>query len=216
MTLNRRKFVKQLTAGVSFAMLPVTGICANPKFDQYPFSLGIASGDPSDQSVVLWTRLAPEPLSADGGMGTDAVPVHWWLAKDQQFRQNVQQGSALATADLAHSIHIDVNGLAPATEYWYRFMVGDVTSGIGRTCTLPAATSEVRRVRFACCSCQHFEQGYFNAYRHMIDDAPDFVVHLGDYIYDVSFGASVREHTDNSPLTTLADFRRRHAQYKLD
>ncbi len=189
---------------------------ANPKFTGNPFSLGIASGDPTDQSVILWTRLAPEPLKLGGGMPELAVPVRWQVAKDRRFRRIVQEGTTMATPDLAHSVHVDVQSLSPKTEYWYRFSAGDAESKIGRTLTLPSPTQSVSSARFTTCSCQHFEQGYFNAYSHMIEDDPDFVVHLGDYIYDVSFGASVRDHIDNSPLLSVEDFRRRHALYKSD
>lgn len=215
MTL-RRTFLKHLGAGATLALSRAQEILKSPKFERDPFSLGIASGDPTDRSVILWTRLAPEPLLPGGGMPEVAVPVRWQLASDQQFRRIVQEGTSMATPDLAHSIHVDVQGLNPNTHYWYRFAAGNAESKTGRTLTLPSASQNVTKARFTTCSCQHFEQGYFSAYTHMINDDPDFVVHLGDYIYDVSFGASVRQHIDNSPLLSVDDFRRRHALYKSD
>ncbi|MEM7278629.1 MAG: alkaline phosphatase D family protein, partial [Pseudomonadota bacterium] len=213
---RRRTFLKQLGAGATLALSRAREVIASPKFTANPFSLGIASGDPTDRSVILWTRLAPEPLKSGGGMPALAVPVKWQVASDRRFRRIVQEGTAMATPDLAHSVHVDVQSLNPKTEYWYRFSAGNAESKIGRTLTLPSPTQSVSKARFTTCSCQHFEQGYFSAYSHMIEDDPDFVVHLGDYIYDVSFGASFRNHVDNSPLLSVEDFRRRHALYKSD
>jgi len=216
MTTGRRRFLGHLTAGAVSAAVPVRAYSALPKFARSPFQLGIASGDPTDSSVILWTRLAPAPLELAGGMSDVAVPVDWQVARDEGFRQVVRHGTVLAEPELAHSVHVDVQGLTPYTEYWYRFRAGGVESEVGRTLTLPEPGESPAQTRFVTCSCQHYEQGYFSAYTHMLDDAPDFVVHLGDYIYDVSFGPGVRTHGNNDPLITVDDFRMRHALYKTD
>lgn len=216
MDTGRRIFLQQVAAGAAAAVIPVRGMCANPTFASNPFSLGIASGDPTDQSIILWTRLAPDPLAPGGGMADLAVPVRWQVARDKRFRRLVREGIAIATPDLAHSVHVDVQGLDQKTQYWYRFSAGDAESKVGRTRTLAAPGTQVSAARFTTCSCQHFEQGYFTAYAHMIEDAPDFVVHLGDYIYEVSFGSAIRSHIDNSPVLSIDDFRTRHALYKSD
>lgn len=167
-------------------------------------------------SLIIWTRLAPQPAQPNGGMDERLVKVRWWVARDSQFRRIVQHGTAVATPDLAHSVHVDVTGLDADTRYWYRFGAGDAESPVGCTRTLPAFDTLHTHVRFATCSCQHYEQGYFTAYRHMVADSPMFGVHLGDYIYEVSFGSSIRKHPLDGPPTTLDEFRLFHAAYKSD
>ena len=181
-------------------------------FSANPFSLGVASSLPAPNAVTLWTRLAVAPLEPTGGMDAVAVPVAWELAEDEGFAKIIAKGAAMAQPDLAHSVRVKVDGLAPGRHYWYRFMAGDATSMIGRTKTLPANPDVVR---FATASCQHFEQGFFVAYDRMIEDEPDFVLHLGDYIYGVSRG-DFRNHTRKDKPVSLADYRMRHALYKTD
>ena len=132
------------------------------------------------------------------------------------MQQLIRQGEELAVPQLAHSVHVDVQGLDAAREYWYRFSVGTYASEPGRTKTLPAADSHPESIRFATASCQNYAHGYFVAYDHMVADEPDFVVHLGDYIYDTSFGETFRKHESEDKPLTLDDFRRRHALYKTD
>ena len=181
-------------------------------FSANPFSLGVASSLPGPNAVTLWTRLAVAPLEPTGGMDPVAMPVAWELAEDEGFASIIAKGAAMAQPDLAHSVRVKVDGLAPGRHYWYRFMAGDATSMTGRTKTLPANPDAVR---FATASCQHFEQGYFVAYDRMIEDEPDFVLHLGDYIYGVSRG-DFRNHTRKDKPVSLADYRMRHALYKTD
>lgn len=182
-----------------------------------PFSLGIASGDVTDNAVVLWARLAPEPLAADSGMPACNFSVQWELALDPEMSRIVRRGEAIATPELAHSLHVELDGLEPDREYWYRFSVSSYTSPIGRTKTLPHRDSHPDSVRFVTASCQNYTHGYFVAYEHMIRDKPDFIIHLGDYFYETSFGVDdFRKHETEKAPATVADFRRRHALYKTD
>lgn len=187
-----------------------------PVFASNPFTLGVASGDPDDQSVVLWTRLAPKPLEPDGGMSTDAIRVRWEIATDDAMNHIVRRGDAIASPDLAHSVHVEANGLEPDRWYFYRFRAGDVDSPVGRTRTLPLASASPDQLRFAFASCQHWEAGYYTAYDHMAKDELDLVFHLGDYIYEGPGKAdSLRTH-ERGLLMTLDDYRIRHAQYRSD
>ncbi len=191
------------------------------RFGTYPFQLGVASGDPDPTSVVLWTRLAPAPL--DGG-GMDPVPyeLRWEIARDEAMGDIVQSGRAVADPNLAHSVHVDVTGLEPATEYYYRFMAGDEVSQTGRTKTAPAPGQPVDALRFGVASCANYEDGYFVAYRDMAEQRFDVVFHLGDYIYE--WGAAehnVRQPEHIQPIgsvdaSTLRDYRNRFAQYHTD
>jgi len=185
-----------------------------------PFTLGVASGDPLPDGVVLWTRLAPAPLQG-GGMPNRAVSVQWAVAHDEGFRRVVAQGSAQARPETAHSVHVEVEGLRPGREYFYRFKTGHELSPVGRTKTAPAADQDPRRFAFAFASCQMFEHGYFTAYKHMAQEDLDIVVHLGDYIYEYAPGVyvgrtgNVRTHVGRE-IEALDDYRLRHAQYKTD
>lgn len=186
-----------------------------PTFSAYPFSLGVASGDPTPDGMVLWTRLAPEPL-AGGGMAPEPVEVAWEVAEDEAMTKIVRAGTAMATPEWAHAVHVEVEGLKPERWYWYRFKAGHETSPKGRTRTLPPADATPERLRFAFASCQHFETGLFTAYEHMLREDLDLVVHLGDYIYeDAGQDKRVRQHVGQE-ITTLDDYRNRHAQYKTD
>ena len=188
---------------------------ARPTFTGYPFTLGVASGEPVSSGVVLWTRLAPEPLNG-GGVGADLVAVDWEVAEDEAFGRVVQRGTAVARAAWAHSVHVEVSGLEPARLYFYRFMAGDAVSPVGRTRTAPAAGEVPVRLRFGLGSCQHFELGYYAAHRHLKAEDLDLVVFVGDYIYEGPGRAGgVRRHVGGEALT-LADYRNRHAQYKTD
>ena len=187
------------------------------RFTGYPFTLGVASGYPRPDGISLWTRLAPQPLAADGGMTVDEwVTVTWQVAEDEGFGRIVREGRVRTVQELAHSVHVDVEGLAPDRPYFYRFLAQDEASPIGRTRTAPAAGALPSRLRFAIASCQHYEQGYFNAYRHLQADAPDLMLFLGDYIYESSWGDElVRRHATPEPYD-LDGYRVRHAQYRTD
>jgi alkaline phosphatase D len=215
MTLSRRAFLLSASSLTATALIPIPRAHSSPKFAFDPFALGVASGYPQPHEVVLWTRLAPAPL-AGGGMPPQPVDVAWEVAEDQAFRTIVRKGMAVATPQFAHSVHVEVDGLEPARWYWYRFHAGKVTSPVGRTRTAPAPDAAAERMRFAYACCQQYEQGYYAAYRHMAGEDLDLVIHVGDYIYESSWGRShVRKHEAGEPIT-LEDYRNRHALYKGD
>ncbi|GGB52804.1 alkaline phosphatase D [Lentibacillus populi] len=225
--VDRRGFIQGAgkIAGVSLGMVIAQSmggikVDAEAKFSDYPFSLGVASGDPLPDSVVLWTRLAPKPLEG-GGAPARNIPVQWELAKDESFHHIVQRGTAIARPELAHSIHVEVERLQSNTVYFYRFNAGGESSQVGRTKTLPAYGSSVSSLTFAFASCQQYEHGYYTAYKHMAKEDLDLVFHLGDYIYEygpneyVSGSGNVRTHS-GPEIKTLTDYRNRHAQYRTD
>ena len=181
-----------------------------------PFALGVASGQPRPDSVVLWTRLAPQPLLPLGGLPPMAITVRWQLALDEQFGQVVQEGEHEAVPEHAFSVHVQVGGLPPAQRYFYRFIVGDAVSRTGRTRTAPAKDAPVDRLRLALASCQHYEHGRFAVHREIAERDLDFVLFVGDYIYEThSTSVQVRLHEAPPPLD-LDGYRARHATYKLD
>jgi alkaline phosphatase D len=210
--LGRRRFL----GGAALTLAaPALLAHAAPRFASDPFTLGVASGVPRPDGVVLWTRLAPEPLN-EGGMPDEPVQVGWEIAEDDGLKRIVQRGTTIAEPRHAHSVHLDVTGLQPARWYWYRFTAGAAQSPVGRTRTAPAPDAALQPLRFAFASCQQYEQGYYAAYRHMAAEPLDLVVHLGDYIYEMSWGSRhVRKHETGIP-TELAEFRNRYALYKGD
>jgi alkaline phosphatase D len=196
---------------------------ASPRRLTDPFTLGIASGDPTPDGVVLWTRLAPKPLAEDGSGGMPArnVPVKWELAEDEKFSKVVRRDVTDATPEFGHSVHVELDGLQPGREYFYRFRVGDHISPTGRTRTAPALDASDLALTMCFASCAQYEHGYFTAYRRLAEENPDLVLHLGDYQYEykadvyVAPDGNVRDH--KGPETeTLANYRQRHAQYKTD
>jgi alkaline phosphatase D len=190
-------------------------VVERPRFERYPFTLGVASGSPLPTAVVIWTRLAPKPLHG-GGLGARALRVAWEVAHDERFRRVARRGHVNAVPARGHSLHVDVRGLEPARWYFYRFRVGDTTSPIGRTRTAPAARERPEHLRYGFASCQHFEHGYFAAYRHLEAEDVDVMVFLGDYIYErPGRPGRVRRHVDGV-ARTLTQYRNRHAQYKTD
>ena len=198
---------------------------AQLRFTRFPFSLGVSAGDASTDSFVLWTRLAPEPLAPAGGMPTQPMPVDWEVAEDDGFKRIVAKGQEVAYPELAHSVHAEVSGLQPGRVYHYRFHCAGDTSLVGRAATLPAAGAVVDRVRFAAVGCQHFEAGWYTAYRHVAEEDLDFVFHYGDYIYEYSPGVTldafhrpiepVRHYLEAEPYS-LDDYRLRYSQETLD
>jgi alkaline phosphatase D len=129
----------------------------------------------------------------------------------------VARGGATAQLVFAHSVHVPVQGLRPARDYWYRFMAGGHVSAVGRTRTLPAPRDDVAGLHLAVASCQHYETGHYAAWRHVAADAPDAIVHLGDYIYEGAPGGAnrLRRHTGQR-CVSLADYRQRYALYQSD
>lgn len=190
-------------------------VWAAPKFSADPFSLGIASGDPAPDGMVLWTRLAPKPLEG-GGMPEAAVPVEWRVAEDEGMKRVVRKGTAMAVPALAHSVHVEVAGLRPDRPYWYQFRAGGAASRVGRTRTAPAPGAMPAQLRYSFASCQHWETGYFTAYEHMAAENPDLVVHLGDYIYEGAPRPGNPRLHNSAEIVSLSDYRNRHALYKTD
>lgn len=186
------------------------------------FTLGVASGEPRPDSVVIWTRLAPKPLAPDGGMPPRAVPVLWEVATDQRFARVVRYGATVAEPAVGHSVHVEVNGLQPGRSYFYRFRAGGQLSPVGRTRTAPDPADRVDRFRLAVASCQHYEAGYFTVHREIAAADVDLVIFLGDYIYETEVlpHTKVRQHPhvfpDDEAHITLGDYRQHHASYKLD
>ncbi len=216
--INRRRIVAAALAGAGSALLPRVTFAAEdrPRYASDPFSLGVASGYPTADGMVLWTRLAPQPLASDGGMPPVDIHVHWEIAHDLNFTRLAARGITRAEAAWAHSVHVEVRGLAPGRHYFYRFRSGDAVSEIGRTWTAAAPGANVDRLRVALASCQHYEQGFFAAYRQMVADEPDLIVHVGDYIYESGTNKSpVRKHPGDE-CYTLADYRLRYSVYRTD
>jgi alkaline phosphatase D len=204
--------------GFPFLPTPVHAapVQANPHFARSPFTLGIASGDPLDDSVVIWTRLALEPLADGGGMPDEAIRVVYEVAEDERFAKVVARGGVDAAPAHAHAVHVEVDGLRPARPYWYRFRAGSWESPVGRTRTAPAPNAAVDRVRFGFVSCQRWEQGYFTAHRHLATEDLDVVLHLGDYIYEYGPQENPVRQVAGDEATTLAGYRQRYAQYRTD
>lgn len=216
-SITRRRLISGVGAGVSLFGVPHGHLRADASVRKDPFTLGVASGDPLANAVVIWTRLAPEPLDPDGGLGPRAQPVEWQVATDEQMTKVVHSGVVRTGADSAHSVHVDVTGLAPAETYFYRFRCGRHVSPVGRTRTAPAPRSRPEQIRFAHASCQNYTAGHFTAHPHLADEDLDFVVWLGDYIYDTP-GKPIPGRTHRPPYSvrSLEDFRTRHTQYKLE
>jgi alkaline phosphatase D len=209
---DRRRLLQLAGAAATTLWLPRSA-WSQPRLSGDPFTLGVASGSPTHDSVVLWTRLAPAG-PGDASVGHGAVTVHWEVAHDEGFTRLVQSGQAQALAELAHSVHVEVAGLAPDRWYFYRFMLGDACSPAGRTRTFPAPDAIVARLRLAYASCQRWEHGYFSAYRHMREENLDAVLFVGDYIYEYPGAAHAVRVPPGGWLLTLDDYRRRYALYK--
>ena len=181
-----------------------------------PFYHGVASGDPTANSVIIWTRVTPDsPNQA-------SISGDWEVATDTNFTNIVASGTFTTDSTKDYTVHIDVTGLQPNTWYYYRFKVGQVYSMKGRTKTLPDPNSNVSRFRIAVVSCSNYQHGYFNAYAALCQrNDVDLVVHLGDYIYEYAKGVDfstniVREHDPPHEIITLEDYRTRYSQYRLD
>ncbi|MER6943200.1 alkaline phosphatase D family protein [Nonomuraea sp. NPDC000554] len=223
---DRRRFLTY-AAGVAgliaLGQVPGGPTDPTPALSGNPFTLGVASGDPRPDSVVLWTRLAPQPLADDGlgGMPREPVPVRWEVAEDDGMRKVVRKGVATARPELAHAVHVEVDGLRPGREYWYRFTVGVETSPTARTKTAPDP-GWATEVSFAWASCQQWEAGFYTAYRDLAAQDLDLVGHLGDYIYEYAIGASGGNRktplsaAHNAAVMTLSQYRLRYALVNSD
>ena len=167
------------------------------------FGHAVASFEPTSSAVLLWTRLD------DGGL-----EAAWEVARDPDLHDVVAAGTARTAADRDHTIVVDVDGLEPATTYWYRFRSGDTYSPVGRTRTLPAA--DASRFLLATVSCARFSVAPFGVYRAVAEREVDLVLHLGDYIYEDDGSKGPRQHDPPRTATTLDDYRRRIAQIRAD
>lgn len=248
--MDRRRFVAALVAGVggmgiaaacgsdttasppgsgvagsgtsSTRALPTITAAPPPPLSGPAFTLGVASGDPLSDRVILWTRLAPEPMNLAGaGMPAVDVEVEWEVATDDTFAELVNRGVAVASAALGHSVHVDATGLEPDQWYAYRFRLGDEVSPVGRTRTFPAADASPDRLRLAVTNCQDYGSGRYAAYRDLVTQDLDVVLFLGDYIYEIpgledpAEAIAARRYVGGFPIT-VDDYRRRYAQHHLD
>jgi alkaline phosphatase D len=221
--LNRRNFLTTLSGMLVWQNLrgQQLDVQTQTRFTTDPFQLGVASGDPAADGVVLWTRLVADANAPDFGVPPHAIQVRWEIARDRSMKQIVKTGRTAATPELGHSVHVEVSGLDPGSEYFYRFHVDDATSPVGHTKTAPAIHTSADRVRFAFASCQNYEQGYYVAHRDMAQADLDVVVFLGDYIYErhaksgPNAASRPRRHALDSVMT-LDQYRHHYAQYKSD
>lgn len=221
---DRRQFLKTgagLLVAAGTLGTPGRGVTSpgSQRMRGNPFTLGVASGDPLPDAVVIWTRLAPEPLAPGGGMPLRPLLVRWEVAEDEGFRRITRHGWVAARPELAHAVHVDVEGLAPARTYWYRFRAAGQWSPTGRTRTAPPADLLWPRLRYAFASCQDYEDGLYTAWGHLAAEELDLVVFLGDYIYEGAPSAAddkVRRHAGQGETVSLDAYRQRYAQYKAD
>ena len=224
---DRRRFLTRVggVAGLAaLAQLPTGPGSATPGrvSTDYPFTLGVASGDPTPTGVVLWTRLAPKPFGPRGGMPEGRVQVEWQIAADERFRHIAQKGTVWALPELAHSVHVDVEGLAPDRFWYYRFRYAGEVSPVGRTRTAPALSTPVAAMAFAFASCQDWASGYYSAYQHLAEEDLDLVLHLGDYVYEGGIPADGGYRNIQTPGVLrkaprdLDRWRMQYALYKTD
>jgi alkaline phosphatase D len=209
---DRRKLLRLAAAGASTLWWPRAAWC-QPRLPADPFALGVASGWPTESGVVLWTRLL---AGEQGVLGREPVTVRWEMAKDEGFTRIALKGQAQALPALAHSVHVEAQGLAPDSWYFFRFMMGEWVSRIGRTRTLPAADAMPQRLRFGYASCQRWEHGYYAAWRHLREEQPDFVLFVGDYLYEYPGTMRGVRRPPGLWASTLDGYRQRHAVYKSD
>ena len=202
--MRRRRFVAGATALVATPWL-----ASWPRAADVPrFALGIASGQPRADGMVLWTRLIGAELP-------DRVAVRWEVADDEQFRNVVARGDESAEADWAHSVHAEPRGLAPGRWYFYRFAALGQMSPVGRTRTAPAVDAAAK-LRFAIASCQRYDVGHYAAWRHVAGADLDLVLFLGDYIYESATRRDAIRRVEGGEIFTLAQYRARYATYKSD
>jgi phosphodiesterase/alkaline phosphatase D-like protein len=226
--VTRRRF---LTGTGAAAALAVTGTLvgvrpgvssAEGRESRQLFTLGVASGDPLPDAVVIWTRLAPDPVAPFGGMPDRHVSVQWQVAEDEGFRRVVRHGTATARPELSHAVHVDVRGLRPWRHYFYRFQAMGQLSPVGRTRTAPAPGADITELNLAFASCQQWNTGHYTAHADIARRDHDVVFFLGDYIYETGIPADggVRRQAVGEDAAreafTLDDYRAKYALYKLD
>ncbi|MGB8808952.1 MAG: alkaline phosphatase D family protein [Acinetobacter calcoaceticus] len=220
--ISRRELIQKSLFGFGALSLPVAFTGCNDGSDdesaeaQADFLHGVASGDPLQDKVILWTRLTPVDLSA-------RLKVTWEIATDNQFKQNLKTGMVETTKTDDFTVKVDAAGLQANTIYYYRFRFGNKISSVGQTKTLPISTN---KVSFAVCSCSNYPAGYFYVYREMAKQSVDVIIHLGDYIYEYGADGYAAEDaaklgrtlpTDNNKeIIKLDDYRKRYALYRQD
>ncbi|USP41267.1 alkaline phosphatase D family protein [Acinetobacter sp. XS-4] len=218
--ISRRELIQKSLFGFGALSLPVAFTGCNDGSDdesteaQVDFLHGVASGDPLQDKVILWTRLTPVDISA-------RLKVTWEIATDDQFKQNLKTGVVQTTKTDDFTVKVDATGLQADTIYYYRFHFGNKTSSVGQTKTLPVST---KKVSFAVCSCSNYPAGYFYVYREIAKQNVDVVIHLGDYIYEYGDGVyPTKEDTvraldadNNKEIIKLDDYRKRYALYRQD
>lgn len=220
--ISRRELIQKSLFGFGALSLPVafTG-CNDGSDDESPeaqadFLHGVASGDPLQDKVILWTRLTPVDLSA-------SLKVTWEIATNDQFNQNLKTGMVQTTKTDDFIVKVDATGLQAGTTYYYRFRFGSKISPVGQTKTLPVSTN---KVSFAVCSCSNYPAGYFYVYREMAKQNVDVVIHLGDYIYEYGADGYATEDAaklgrtlpsdNNKEIIKLDDYRKRYSLYRQD
>lgn len=208
MTNRRRRLLLQSGCALAGPALLRHGGASPAAPKTWPFALGLASGLPRPDSVVLWTRLRGEDLPP-------RVPVQWELARDEAFKEVVARGEEAAEAAWAHSVHAEPRGLEPGRGYWYRFSAMGERSAAGRTRTAPAPGGAAS-LRLATASCQRLEHGHFAAWRDISAFEPDLVLFLGDYIYEYPGAPDAVRTVSGGLISTLEGYRERYAQYKSD
>lgn len=207
--LDRRDWLRLAAAAASTLWLPRSA-WSLARLQHDPFALGVASGAPTHDSVVLWTRLqfeGPQPA---------AFTLRWELAHDEGFTHIARSGQVQALPALAHAVHAEVGGLEPERWYFYRFMLGEAVSPVGRTRTLPRPDADPRSLRLAYASCQRWEHGHYAAWRDLRARQPDLVLFLGDYIYEYPGALNAVRGVTGGVALTLDDYRQRYALYRSD
>lgn len=199
-------------AGAAFVIAPSTANAARSVFRH-----GVASGDPLPDRVILWTRVTPTSDALPGSGRGPSVTVGYEVAEDAVFKRVVRRGSTTTGPAHDHTVKVDAAGLHAGRTYFYRFTFDGQRSPIGRTKTAP--TGSVSQLRFGVVSCSNYQAGHFAAYQHLAERGDlDAVVHLGDYLYEYGPGeyGAFRAHQPAREVTTLAEYRMRHGQYKTD
>jgi alkaline phosphatase D len=214
--MDRRKFLIRSGQFAALTLPVIRGVAqAQGRFNSNPFTAGVASGDPLADSLILWTRLMPGE-GQDPAWKREIVDVKWRVATDEAMRNVVREGSAYAVPSLGHSVHVDVKGLQPERWYWYQFSVGSEESDIGRSRTAPLGASDNASFNLALAGCQHYEQGFYNAYEHLTREDISAVLFSGDYIYEGAPVAGRPRRHNSAEIITLDDYRARYALYRSD
>ena len=234
-TPTRRSVLKGAALAAAAVAMPIrvfdAKAAAAPASDGI-FGYGMASGDPTADAVVIWTRATPprrhrdDPVATPGSGLGQPVQVLWEVARDREFRRRVRQGVARTSPDSDHTVKVDVTGLQPYTRYYYRFRAEGQTSAVGRTQTAPDDHGRLHALRFALVSCSNYTGGYFTAYRALGQrEDLDFVLHVGDYVYEYGNGADrfgppelvgTRDGVPATETIDLTGYRLRHALHKAD